>query len=301
MKNIVYSFSLMALFAYSLKSYGARLATVTANKAIIYADRELKSPIGYAMAGKKIMVGEIDRKRGSITSTVVAGRIAWVQLADLSMDQQKFKSKTPRKSKRFAISKDEFRDKNELADDTLLNNNAVLFSYGILNLNQNFKNFSDSLGVEPNLISSNFNLEMVHRPPYKRTFWSLGIGHFVQSHEEYKWSTFTAQFSYYWTFFKTSLLSLDLYLGGLLSGDFQVRTNNKSTGITSIDSGTAYGYKLGGQIKLFPYSSLGIIAGISQQYLKVNELDPLISSSNQNVLFESIAGINIYFGFTWAL
>jgi hypothetical protein len=301
MKNLSYFILLSLLFVFQSNAFAARFALVMAKRAIVYSDKDLESPIGYIVAGKKIMIGETERRRGSIISTVIAGRIVWIKMADISIERENYTSKDKKVSKRFTISEEEFRDKNEKAEDTLFNNNYFHFSYGILNLDEEFEQFSLDLGVEPKLHSTNFNFDIVHRTPFRRTFWSIGLGYYHQSHDEYEWTTFMGEFTYYWSLIKSRVFTIDLYGGIMVSGDFQLKTNDLTTGLTSNVSGNAYGYKVGGQIKLFPFSSMGVVAGMSNQYLLINELGPITTSVNPETELNSISGINIYFGLTWKL
>jgi hypothetical protein len=296
-------FYLLLFFTYSMLNTisAARFALVMAKRAIVYADKDLESPIGYIQAGKKVMIGETERNRGTVISTVIAGRIAWLRLSDLSVEREDYSSKDKKASTRFTISEEEFRDRNEQAEDTLFNNNYLYLSYGILNLDENFEQFSNEIDVEPKLYSNNINIEIVHRTPYRRTFWSVGLGIYSQSHDEYQWTTYMGQFTYYWSLIKSRVFTIDLYGGIMASGDFQMKTNFTTTGLTSNESGNAYGYKFGGQLKLFPYSGIGLIAGISNQQIVINELGPITSSVNPETELNSIGGVNIYFGLTWGI
>ena len=60
----------------------AQYAHVKTEKAVIYADQELTSPLGYAIRGKKVRVGEVPRKYGTILPILVStlkrqGKPAW--------------------------------------------------------------------------------------------------------------------------------------------------------------------------------------------------------------------------------
>jgi hypothetical protein len=296
-----YCFVLIIIMLLPKSVFATRYALVMTKRAIVYADRDLDSPIGYIPAGKKIMIGETERKRGTIISTVVTGRIAWIRLVDISIERENYSSKKIDTQARFTISEDEFRDSNELAEDTLLKNNYLFLSYGVLNLDQDFVQFSNQLGVEPKLLSSNFNIEVVHRTPYRRSFWSLGLSYYTQTHDEYQWNTMMGNFTYYWSLIKSRLFSIDLYLGGMISGDFQLKTNDLTTGKSSNEAGNAYGYKFGGQVKLFPFSSMGLVAGVSNKSIKINQLGPIKSSVRPDTELTSLSGINVYLGVTWSL
>jgi hypothetical protein len=302
MKRISYLLIFLWLFHLTTPVYASRYALVMNKRAIVYADQDLDSPIGYLPAGKKIMIGETERKRGSIISIVVAERIAWIRLADISIERDSYSTFDKKKSSRFTISEEEFRNINEKAASSFSNNLYLYLSYGVFNLDQDFEQFTTDLGSEePVLYSNNFSIEVVHRTPFKRTFWSVGLSYYVQSSQESEWNSLFGQVSYYWSLVKSRVFTVDLYGGLLLTGDFQLQTNNLTTGLTTNDSGYGYGYKVGAQIKLFPYADMGFVGGISNQYIKINELGVITSAVTPDTELEKLSGLNIYFGVTWLL
>ena len=67
----------------SLPSLGAQDAVIRVRQAIVYADTDLSSPIGYIRKDRKIRVGEKARRKGTIYPVIVSGRIAWIMAQDL--------------------------------------------------------------------------------------------------------------------------------------------------------------------------------------------------------------------------
>lgn len=73
-----------SLFCLSaVPSLAADWATVTADKALVYADSQMSSPIGYFSKGRKIRVGEKKRNKGQVLPTVYKGRVVYIRSADL--------------------------------------------------------------------------------------------------------------------------------------------------------------------------------------------------------------------------
>lgn len=292
-------FLITLFFIFTTEATAARYALVMTKKAIVYADKELKSPIGYISAGRKIMIGEKERKRGSILPIVVAGRIAWIRVVDISIDRESYKTKSQKTSARFAITEEEFRDKNEKAEDTLFNNNHFFLSYGVGSGSMNFTVSGELSGQQVSAERSadqtptSYTVEFVHRSPFRRTLWSVSLGYHSYTSEDESWSTFLGGANYYWSAIKSRLFTIDVYVGGVLTGDFKI------TGPGFSESGTAFGYKLGGQLKLFPFSSMGIIAGAYRQDLFINDLAFQVESLSQKI--DSMTGINFYAGITWKL
>ena len=67
-------------------------AIVTTDRAVIYSDQEMTSPVGYAARGKKIAVGEIARNKAQVYPIVVSGKIAYIRVIDVSTEKETMKS-----------------------------------------------------------------------------------------------------------------------------------------------------------------------------------------------------------------
>lgn len=66
--------------------WAAQNAIVIVDKAVIYADKTMTSPVGYITKGKKVMVGEIRRNRAQLYPIVVSGKIAYIRTIDVSTE-----------------------------------------------------------------------------------------------------------------------------------------------------------------------------------------------------------------------
>jgi hypothetical protein len=62
-------------------------AVVSAEKAVIYSDLEMSSPLGFVLRGKKIKVGEIARNKGQLYPIIVSGKMAFIRLQDINTDK----------------------------------------------------------------------------------------------------------------------------------------------------------------------------------------------------------------------
>ncbi len=66
--------------------WAAQEAIVIADKAVIYADKTMTSPVGYVVKGKKVTVGEVARNRAQIYPIIVSGKIAYIRTIDVSTE-----------------------------------------------------------------------------------------------------------------------------------------------------------------------------------------------------------------------
>lgn len=73
---------------FSPKSWAAVNAIVVSEKAIIYSDKEMTSPLGYVKRGKKIVIGEIPRNLAQVYPVVVSGKIAYIKVEDVSTERE---------------------------------------------------------------------------------------------------------------------------------------------------------------------------------------------------------------------
>lgn len=95
-------FVLLATFLCSGAVQASQEAVVLVEKAIIYSDHTLKSPIGYLTRGKKVLVGEKKRNKGRVLPTVLNGRIVYIRVSDIqttaqALDEENIQEKIKRK------------------------------------------------------------------------------------------------------------------------------------------------------------------------------------------------------------
>ena len=87
------SFLIKSSFLFGLLSFcpillAAQDAIVLSERAIIYSDKEMKSPIGFIRKGRKISVGEIPRNNAQVYPIVVSGKIAYIRVLDLTVERE---------------------------------------------------------------------------------------------------------------------------------------------------------------------------------------------------------------------
>ncbi len=83
---IIYPLFIITLLIISFNSIAAQKAIVTSPKAIIYADKEMTSPIGFVAKGKIINIGNKMLFQKTVATTVVSGKLAYIKTADISLN-----------------------------------------------------------------------------------------------------------------------------------------------------------------------------------------------------------------------
>lgn len=64
----------------------AQFALVKEERAIVYADIHMTSPVGYLSKGKKILVSDKSKNKGQVYALIVSGRVAYISSADVSTE-----------------------------------------------------------------------------------------------------------------------------------------------------------------------------------------------------------------------
>jgi hypothetical protein len=72
--------------------WASQEAMVLAERAMIYSDQEMTSPIGYIVRGKKIVVGEIPRNKAQVYPVIVSGKVAYVRVIDVTTEKESMDS-----------------------------------------------------------------------------------------------------------------------------------------------------------------------------------------------------------------
>lgn len=80
--------SVLFIAFYCQVSWSAQEAIVVVEKAVIYSDKEMTSPIGFVRKGRKVVIGEIPRNKAQVYPIVVSGKLAYIKFADVSTEKE---------------------------------------------------------------------------------------------------------------------------------------------------------------------------------------------------------------------
>jgi hypothetical protein len=83
---------LFLLFFFCPKLWASQDAMVITDRAMIYSDRDMTSPIGYVKRGKKLVVGEIPRNKAQVYPIVVSGKVAYIRVLDVTTEKESMDS-----------------------------------------------------------------------------------------------------------------------------------------------------------------------------------------------------------------
>ncbi len=83
---------LLVVLAICPQVWAAQEAIVIADRAVIYADKTMSSPVGYVLRGKRVTIGEIPRNKARLYPIIVSGKIAYIRVTDVSTEMESLDS-----------------------------------------------------------------------------------------------------------------------------------------------------------------------------------------------------------------
>lgn len=286
-------FACLIFFLFSLfPAFGAEIAYVVSEKAVIYSDMELTIPIGYARRGKKIKVGEVARKHGTVLPTVVSGRIAYVKRDDIQLAEELANDGgtyvTPK-----VTDHEVFFEEQRFEDDFSENNHLILMTASMGTGTE----WKELAGSNASTTLSTVGIGIEHRPELRNYSWAVGLNYLSSELEQYLFKSIFIEGRFQYSLMRTDWLSLDLIAGVAGSGD--ARLQNSQTGQES--RGTLFGYFAGGLVKLFPFSQFGIIGGAEVRKYNVGSIGEIEVGDGSTTQFKSFNGAQIWAGLTYKL
>lgn len=104
MKKIAIFFCL--LFACEL--YAAQYATISVDRAIVYADIEMTAPIGYLVRGKRIRIGDNARNKDRVYPFILNNKVVYIEKKNISTtDDLSLISSTTQRIKEQEVKREE--------------------------------------------------------------------------------------------------------------------------------------------------------------------------------------------------
>lgn len=290
LKHFVYLFLLLTWVQSAL---AAQMAVVSTSRAVVYADQALSSPIGYIRQGRRLMVGTVARNRGTVLPIVVAGKVAYIQMRDVTLSDQYAEAldgqqQGPRELEHMV---EEFTDDSKFQYD-FTENNYVILGQTIVAPGSTL----DSINQDENLETKNFTnwtLTFEHRPIISRYSFGVGLTYFSLDQGAYRVQSLSAEGHIYYSLLRFRFISLEA-LGGLsLSGDFRFSDEFDQ------QRGGLFGYHLGAQVRLAPRSKLGGVAQVGLKSLRPIGIEEVYSDSPREL--SSFGGVYFFAGLAYKL
>jgi hypothetical protein len=268
-----------------------RTALVNVIEAIVYSDPSLKNPIGIVPRGTYISIGGKLIKSPSVVPVVVDGRVGYIKLSDLYLDEDQQFIINGRKVKSI------YHDPNYLDprhDENLFLNNTVNVSLHKLFTGQEVKSLFQNIDGTDQSTMTVFGADYIHRHSQSRLIWGIGMEYLWATSENVKYSFLVLKPIIGHTIIKNPLLFLDLFATFTFSIDSTliIKSNAKDNA-----AGFLFGTDLGARAVFFPEGKYHPTASIAFSSYKVRDV-PNYSDSQDNTYpaVESIKGINLAIG-----
>jgi hypothetical protein len=256
-------------------------ARISSSKAVVYADENMLSPLGYIANGKAIKVGNPRRINKDLVPLIVSGRLAFIEIKDIRYENS---SEEEYKFKKGAPLEHNFDINFDRAEDHLSQNNS--FYLGL----HRYTAGSDVQNLFMNAADSNqdsfigFEGSFIHRTP-DHLFWGLGIDYSVASSNGFNFNYWMFSPSFGFTPIRQKLFNVDLY--GTL--DLALAVSMSMTGSDVEEpKGFIWGPQLNARMVFFPQEKYHAFAGLG--------IRKYFLSGYEELHLESIAGINAFLG-----
>jgi len=286
-------FFLMAYFSLlSSTAWATRHAHVRTDQAVVYADQNLSTPIGHISRGKRVVVGEVPRKYGTLLPILIAGRVAWIQIKDIQfVEIADSDSENMLEHDVIALEKS---DNLGINNHIGLVNNVFIFS-------KEWEELSYAIGDEVGLRPFYMTVYFDHRPPNLRYSFGIGLSYLYLKQDNLVLSAPLLELKGLWSAIKYKYFNFDLTFGAFFSGAFKVDSTYNPLDEDYDDTGEMYGINYGIEFKYLPYSTFSFINGLSFHRGIISGLAPIKISNEENdtIPLTRFKGTNYYFGVSY--
>ncbi len=295
------SYSLLSIISYGLvlfalsstSIFASQTAVVDSLRAVIYADLDRESPIGYVRKGKQLMVGNVKRRNGTMLPVMVNGQVAWIKVVDIYLPDETRSFDDAR-----SITEHEVLMDDEVKDPLDQNNFLTMkLSPSTLNIAGTLNNAdgtSEDLSEELDS-ATEFDLLYEHKNPYHAIHWGVGLSFFSGKVDDLTMRSVFIKGGIAWVPLRTSVLNVELYGNLTVSGDFRI----ESQGIGEY-KGNMFGLDYGAAIRLFPESKLGLFVGAGGSLYRFSNLSTIVlPGETQSVDFSSLTGSKVEVGLVY--
>lgn len=281
---------LFLLFLFTpLSIFGAQVGIVTAKKAVIYSDIELKSPIGFIRKGRQLAVGNVKRRRGEVLPVVVNGRIGWVKVRDLRLpEEEKLFDAGKKITEHEVIIEDKIKD-------PLDQNNFVTLRTGPsgVGLTANSQLNGEINSDLESAVETSLMFE--HKNPYRYMHWGMGVEFFQAEAGLYSFKSLNLKGGVSFVPIRLSWASIEGYANILLSGDFRVQSSNVGE-----YKGNMFGADYGAMVRLLPEYKIGLVVGAGLTYFKFSGLSDIQNSEDDDLIsFSTMSGTKVFAGISY--
>jgi hypothetical protein len=278
-----------------------KIAKVIVPRAVVYADENLLSPLGYIGNGKLIPVGNPRKVNKDIVPIVISGRLAYLEQTDIEYVEERIETKSEKYGKILENNKEHNIDIILMKPEEKLNeNNSILLQFGGFQGGLEIKNTMYNLENSESSWINSINATFLHRKPYSKYFYGVGFEYDYINAGSTSLKFFFMQPQIGYTLTKNPIFSLDLF-GGV---DFTTGTNTAVDANHADDpTGFIWGPNLGVRIIAAPTFKYQIFGALNYRKLKAYGFEKFTRGDVNNPWgdsevtgFSGMTGIGFLFG-----
>lgn len=292
------NFLAFIIFLFPLVSFAAgRKVVVTVPNAIVYSDLNLNSPIGKIPMGKFIRVGKVKRKYSTVVPVIVAGRVAFIRDNDVTDYDKWIRQTKGEEIEKLRATEHDVDIVLTRPEDRLTENNHVVLSAGNYSLGNEWNTLSQEFGDETGSAIWNGKMIFEHRPLVHSWSWGAGLGFYQSNQTGLNLSIVALELIAHYTIFNFfDLISAQVSFGTLQTAAFTLETKDGDS-----YTGALFGYLYGAQVRLFPHSKIGAVAGVQYQIIRVSGMDQIVIDGDiaRTASVNSFSGAQFFLGLSY--
>jgi hypothetical protein len=267
------------------------LARVIAPKAIVYADENLLTPLGYLPNGKRLIVGNPRKINPNLVPMVVYGRIGFVEIKDLRYDDEEEEEYN---SKRGAPKEHDVDITIKGADEKLSENNSAYISLHRYSVGSEVQKMFLAIDNSDVTSTSGFHSQFIHRQSASKFFWGAGLDYSSTSSNNAEFAYWLLSPTVGYTLLNNPLFKLEVY------GSFDLALNvllDIKNNFQKEPAGYAFGPQLNARFILFPNAKWHAFGGLGYRNYTITNLRDLRDADlNPLTGIEQVVGASLFLG-----
>lgn len=266
-------------------------ARVITSKAIVYADENMLTPLGYIANGKAIIVGNPRRMNRDLVPLVVYGRIAYIETKDIRFEDG---TEEEYNTKRGAPREHDVDITIQKPEERLSENNSFYFSLHRYGAGDEIKQlFLTNDNTEKDVMTG-FNLQFIHRQTTSNFFWGAAADYSAVSTGNMKFGYWLFSPTVGYSIFKNPLFSVDIYASLDLGVNLEY---NIETNYEEEPAGWIWGVQGNARVVFFPTAKYHAFAGMGLRKYSVTDL-ATVKDLNGNAIpgVKDITGVSLFIG-----
>lgn len=265
-------------------------ARINAPKAVVYADENMLSPLGYIANGKAIKVGNPRRMNRDLVPLIISGRLAFIEIKDIRYENS---SEDEYKFKRGAPLEHDFDKSIQKPSEVISQNNSFYLSGHRFTAGSDVENVLTAIDGSTVNSFMGFQAQFIHRQT-NPLFWGVAIDYSSISSNTVSFSYWMLSPTIGYTLVKKNLFNFEVYA----SLDLGMNTNFKvDESLTEGPSGFIWGPQVNARLVFFPEERYHALVGIGLRKYAVSGLEE-ISDAAGNTLngIKSVSGVSVFLG-----